>query len=106
MTNTSPEHNTDFATCALNRTVSATWACRQQKLAMNACMVRYATQEEQDRAREQWFLGREARAKAREEKERKRVEQERFHREWWGLDERERKRRIKAGEREPVLEGK
>ncbi|OMP82582.1 hypothetical protein BK809_0006892 [Diplodia seriata] len=77
----------EFASCALNRTISATWACRQQRLAMNTCMVAHATQEEQDRAREEWFATRELRKREREEKERKRVEQEKFHREWWGLDE-------------------
>ncbi|OCK82293.1 hypothetical protein K432DRAFT_380584 [Lepidopterella palustris CBS 459.81] len=77
----------DFASCALNRTISATWACRQQRLAMNACMVHHATPAEQDAAREAWFTGMEERRKEREEKERKRVEQEKFHREWWGLDE-------------------
>ncbi|KAF2812832.1 uncharacterized protein BDZ99DRAFT_349201, partial [Mytilinidion resinicola] len=78
----------DFASCALNRTISATWACRPQRLAMNACMVQHATQAEQDAAREDWFLGMDARRKEREEKEAKRIEQEKFHREWWGLDER------------------
>ena len=33
----------DFASCALNRTFSATWVCRQQRLAMNSCMVSHAT---------------------------------------------------------------
>ncbi|KAB2576117.1 hypothetical protein BFW01_g7105 [Lasiodiplodia theobromae] len=77
----------EFASCALNRTISATWACRQQRLAMNNCMVAHATQEEQDRAREEWFATRELRKREREEKERKRIEQEKFHREWWGLDD-------------------
>ncbi len=54
---------------------------------MNSCMVAHATQEEQDRAREEWFATRDLRRKEREEKEAKRKEQEKFHREWWGLDE-------------------
>lgn len=82
----------EFASCALHRTISATWACRQERLAMNNCMVAHATQEEQDRAREEWFATRELRKREREEKERKRVEQEKFHREWWGLDEQGRRK--------------
>ncbi|KAI9682273.1 MAG: hypothetical protein M1817_000327 [Caeruleum heppii] len=74
-----------FATCALNRTVTATWACRTERLAMNSCMVIHATQAEQDAAREEWFATRLDRQREREEKERKRKAQERFHREWWGL---------------------
>ncbi|KAF2839376.1 hypothetical protein M501DRAFT_1003977 [Patellaria atrata CBS 101060] len=77
----------DFASCALNRTISATWACRAQRLSMNKCMILHATRENQDIAREEWFATREQRRAEREEKERKRVEQEKFHREWWGLDE-------------------
>ncbi|KAI9869969.1 MAG: hypothetical protein M1830_004881 [Pleopsidium flavum] len=75
----------DFASCALNRTISATWACRPERLAMNSCMVAHATQQEQDAAREEWFSTRDVRARQREEKEKKRKEQEKFHREWWGL---------------------
>ncbi|KAF2140044.1 uncharacterized protein K452DRAFT_320116 [Aplosporella prunicola CBS 121167] len=82
----------DFASCALNRTISATWACRPQRLAMNSCMVVHATQDEMDAARAEWFATRELRRREREEKERKRVEQEKFHREWWGLDEQGRRR--------------
>jgi len=54
---------------------------------MNTCMVKHATQEEQDRAREEWFATRDQRKKEREQKERRRIEQEKFHREWWGLDD-------------------
>lgn len=87
----------DFASCALNRTISATWACRSQRIAMNACMVQHATQAEQDAAREEWFKGKENRKREREEKEKKRLEQEKFHREWWGLDERGQKAQRKDG---------
>ena len=76
----------DFASCALNRTISATWACRTQRLAMNGCMIAHASQEEQDAAREEWFATRDERIRQREEKERKKKEQEKFHREWWGLE--------------------
>ncbi|KAI9817123.1 MAG: hypothetical protein M1827_001235 [Pycnora praestabilis] len=79
----------DFASCALNRTISATWACRPQRLGMNSCMVSHATQEEQDKAREEWFATRDERKRIREEKERKRKEQEKFHNEWWGLDQKD-----------------
>ncbi|WEW54847.1 hypothetical protein PRK78_000273 [Emydomyces testavorans] len=56
----------EFAACALNRTVTATWVCRKQRLAMNACMVEHAKPEEEDRAREEWFAGREERRRTRE----------------------------------------
>lgn len=75
----------DFAACAMNRTISATWACRTERLGMNSCMVSYATQKEQDAAREEWFSTKDERMRQREEKEKKRKEQEKFHREWWGL---------------------
>lgn len=50
-TSSSPE----FAECARNRTVSATWACRAERRSMNTCMVLNATPEQQDAARQQWF---------------------------------------------------
>ncbi|EEP82274.1 conserved hypothetical protein [Uncinocarpus reesii 1704] len=59
----------EFAACALNRTITATWVCRKQRLAMNACMVEHAKPEEEDRAREEWFAGREERRRAREREE-------------------------------------
>lgn len=75
----------DFASCAMNRTISVTWACRTERLTMNTCMISFATQREQDAAREEWFATRDLRLKERDEKEEKRKEQERFHNEWWGL---------------------
>lgn len=75
----------DFAACALNRTISATWACRPERLAMNSCMISYATQREQDAAREEWFSTQDVRKRQREEKAKKKKQQEKFHREWWGL---------------------
>ncbi|KAL9001017.1 MAG: hypothetical protein Q9169_000501 [Polycauliona sp. 2 TL-2023] len=75
----------DFAACALNRTISATWACRPQRLAMNNCMIAHASQQEQDAAREEWFATRDDRRKEREAKAARRKEQEKFHREWWGM---------------------
>lgn len=56
-----------FAECAVNRTVTATWVCRQQRLAMNSCMVAHASREEEDRAREEWFATHEERRRAKEE---------------------------------------
>ncbi|GCB26142.1 hypothetical protein AAWM_09027 [Aspergillus awamori] len=56
-----------FAECAVNRTITATWVCREQRLAMNACMVAHAKPEEEDRAREEWFATHEERRKAKEE---------------------------------------
>lgn len=81
----------EFADCALGRTFTAPFKCREQNRAMNNCMVSHATQEEQDAAREEWFAMRLRRQKEREAKEARRKEQEKFHREWWGLpaDERE-----------------
>lgn len=74
-----------FADCALGRTFSAPFKCRDQNRAMNNCMITHATQVEQDAAREEWFATRLKRQKEREAKEARRIEQERFHREWWGL---------------------
>ncbi|KAL3468188.1 cytochrome c oxidase biogenesis protein Cmc1 like-domain-containing protein [Aspergillus heterothallicus] len=56
-----------FAECAVNRTVTATWVCRTQRLAMNSCMVAHAKPEEEDRAREEWFATHEERRKAKQE---------------------------------------
>ncbi|KAH0610592.1 uncharacterized protein H6S33_012119 [Morchella sextelata] len=44
-----------FADCARNRTISAAWACRTPRQAMNSCMVLHATPEAQDEARDEWF---------------------------------------------------
>lgn len=45
----------EFATCARNRTISATWKCKDERHNMNSCMVAHAKQEEFDKAREEWF---------------------------------------------------
>ncbi|KAJ6104905.1 hypothetical protein N7486_003594 [Penicillium sp. IBT 16267x] len=65
-----------FAECAVNRTITATWICRTQRLAMNSCMVAHANPEEEDRAREDWFSTHEERRRQKEE-ELARVEQRR-----------------------------
>lgn len=57
---------------------------------MNNCMIKHATQAEQDAAREEWFATRLKRQRDRELKEERRKEQEKFHREWWGLPAEER----------------
>ena len=77
----------DFASCATNRTISATWACRKQRLAMNSCMVQYASQKEQDAAREEWFDTMNLRRLEMEEKQRRKAEAERFFKEWWDISE-------------------
>ncbi|KAI1440712.1 cytochrome c oxidase biogenesis protein Cmc1 like-domain-containing protein [Annulohypoxylon stygium] len=74
-----------FADCARNRTITIPFACRESSRRMNGCMLAHATPEEHDRAREQWFAQRQQRAREREVKERRKMEQEAFHREWWGL---------------------
>ncbi|KAI0384000.1 cytochrome c oxidase biogenesis protein Cmc1 like-domain-containing protein [Hypomontagnella monticulosa] len=78
-----------FADCARNRTFSIPFACRDASRRMNGCMLAHATPEEHDRAREQWFAQRQQRAREREQKERRKLEQEAFHREWWGLPQRD-----------------
>jgi COX assembly mitochondrial protein 1 len=57
----------DFAECALGRTISATWICRNQRLTMNSCMITHATRAEEDAARAEWFSGREDRRRKRED---------------------------------------
>ncbi|KAI1431842.1 hypothetical protein GGR50DRAFT_677496 [Xylaria sp. CBS 124048] len=78
-----------FADCARNRTFSVAFSCRVLSRAMNNCMQAHATPEEHDRAREDWFAARMTRARERERKEHRKLEQERFHREWWGLPEKD-----------------
>ncbi|KAI1375283.1 hypothetical protein F4677DRAFT_446367 [Hypoxylon crocopeplum] len=78
-----------FADCARNRTITIPFACREASHRMNSCMLAHATPAEHDRAREQWFAARRQRARDREHKERRKLEQEAFHREWWGLPQRD-----------------
>ncbi|EHK96293.1 hypothetical protein M7I_8000 [Glarea lozoyensis 74030] len=65
--------------------IKAPFKCRAQNRLMNACMVQHANQTEQDAAREEWFATRLKRQRDREKREERRKEQEKFHREWWGL---------------------
>ncbi|PSN67129.1 hypothetical protein BS50DRAFT_621207 [Corynespora cassiicola Philippines] len=76
-----------FAQCAMGRTVTMVWACRDQKITMNSCMLQYQGQEEMDKARAQWFALAGERRRAKEEMERKVEEGRRKHKEWWNLDE-------------------
>ncbi|OOF95408.1 hypothetical protein ASPCADRAFT_406194 [Aspergillus carbonarius ITEM 5010] len=88
-----------FAECAVNRTITATWVCREQRLAMNACMVAHAKPEEEDRAREEWFSTHEERRRVKEEElarvEKRREEVIRMMR----ADEERRKKAAAAGEK-------
>ena len=59
---------------------------------MNACMKEHATPAEQDAAREEWFAGRLERQRERERKTRRKLEQEKFMREWWGMPEMDKER--------------
>lgn len=60
----------EFADCAVNRTVTVTWFCRKQRLAMNSCMIAHATPEEEDLARMEWFAKRAEERRKREKEER------------------------------------
>jgi COX assembly protein 1 len=44
-----------FASCALGRTFTMIYACRDARLAMNSCMLQYQNQDELDKARQEWF---------------------------------------------------
>ena len=77
----------DFASCATNRTISATWACRKQRLVMNSCMVQYASQKEQDAAREEWFATMDLRRHESEERKRQKADAEKFFKEWWDISD-------------------
>ena len=52
---------------------------------MNSCMIAHAGQEQEDAAREEWFATADERIRQRQVKEARKKEQEKFHREWWGL---------------------
>ncbi|KAK3713350.1 hypothetical protein LTR37_008542 [Vermiconidia calcicola] len=76
----------EFATCCTHRTFTATLFCRPQQKAMNNCMMKYATQEERDSARAEWFATMDKRREEKEAKEVKRKEDEKFWRDWWDKD--------------------
>ena len=66
---------------------------------MNACMQAHATPAEQDAAREDWFAKRIERQRDKERKARRKMEQEIFLREWWGLPEKDREERRREEEK-------
>lgn len=66
---------------------------------MNGCMKAHATPAEQDAAREEWFERRAERVRDRERKARRKAEQERFLREWWGLPEKDAEERRREEEK-------
>lgn len=68
-------------------------------------MKQHATPREQDAAREEWFAQRQERVKAKIEKQRRKEEQARFVREWWGLEESEREAQIRRLDEEKLKKG-
>jgi COX assembly mitochondrial protein 1 len=63
-----------FAECATGRTVSVAWACKDKQMAMNSCIMQYATKAEEDAAREEWFAGLMARKREKEQAKEKNEE--------------------------------
>ncbi|KAK4555936.1 hypothetical protein LTR86_007156 [Recurvomyces mirabilis] len=90
----------DFASCCTSRTFTATIMCRAEQKRMNVCMMKYATQAEQDAAREEWFATMDKRKEEREVKEEKRKKDEIFWREWWEKDDAKKKLAGSGGEGE------
>lgn len=83
----------------MGRTLTVPFVCRTTHRAMNGCMKAHATAEEQDAAREEWFAGRVERQRERERKAHRKLEQETFLREWWGLPEKDREELRREQER-------
>lgn len=54
---------------------------------MNRCFRKFGTQDEQDRARKEWFLNLGQRKQKLDQEEVDRKENEKKLKEWWGLDE-------------------
>ena len=82
-----PNTHPAFAQCALGRTLTMIYACRPQRLTMNACMLQYQNQDELDRARSEWFELAEERKRARAEHKRRLEDARGKHKEWWNLDD-------------------
>ncbi|KAL1913292.1 hypothetical protein Sste5344_000840 [Sporothrix stenoceras] len=76
-----------FADCALGRTFSVVFKCREKNNEMNACLKSHATPRALDEAREEWFSKRAERAAERAVKAARKAEQEKLLREWWGLQD-------------------
>lgn len=72
---------------------------------MNGCMKLHATPAEQDAAREEWFAQRQERARAKVEKQKRKEEQARFVREWWGLEESEQEEARRRVDEEKMRRG-
>ncbi|KAI9718509.1 MAG: hypothetical protein M1828_006692 [Chrysothrix sp. TS-e1954] len=72
-----------FAHCCAGRTFSISWRCRGERKGMEECMIKRATREEEDAAREEWFARIPERKKEREELEGWKEGQRRMKREWW-----------------------
>ena len=95
MSNPSPAA---FADCALGRTFSVVFKCREKNNEMNACLKSHATPRALDEAREEWFARRAERAAERAHKAARKAEQEKLLREWWGLEDQD----GRAGSREDI----
>ncbi|CAK7214146.1 hypothetical protein SCUCBS95973_002039 [Sporothrix curviconia] len=87
-----------FADCALGRTFSVVFKCRDKNNEMNACLKSHATPRALDEAREEWFARRAERAAERAHKAARKAEQEKLLREWWGLEDQD----GKPGSREDI----
>lgn len=72
---------------------------------MNGCMKAHATPAGEDAAREEWFAQRQERARARIEKQKRKEEQQRFLREWWGLEESEREEKLRRAQEDKMKMG-
>ncbi|EON98332.1 putative cytochrome c oxidase biogenesis protein [Phaeoacremonium minimum UCRPA7] len=96
---------TAFADCALGRTFTVPFACRETHRAMNGCMKAHATPAEEDAAREEWFAQRLERQHQREAKERRKLEQQKLLREWWNIPESERDEARRRAEEEKLRRG-
>ena len=96
------DNATAFADCALGRTFTVPFACRETHRAMNGCMKAHATPAEEDAAREEWFAQRLERQHQREAKERRKLEQQKLLREWWNIPEGERDEARRRAEEEKL----
>ncbi|KAF2663517.1 hypothetical protein BT63DRAFT_484248 [Microthyrium microscopicum] len=76
-----------FAACAKANVVSVNFTCSSEKLNMNHCLRLHATQEEEDRARAEWFSKLDHRRKEREKEAQDRIENEKKLKDWWGMDD-------------------
>lgn len=64
---------------------------------MNTCMQRYATRDELDKAREEWFDTIEKRAEERRAKEEKRKVDEKFWKDWWDKEKKTQELGLREG---------